>query len=90
LLRPIRPSPLILDAPSGFYHHLAELLRLETGTTQHRLHHLVREQIFEAWLIAAAFDAPIHDPLLTCQVVGRIDAKRDRFMSINRRFHGRV
>src|SRR5258705_7257167 len=61
----LRALPVqILDVHSSFDHHGAELLGLETGTAQHRLHHLVGEQIFEARLIAAAFDAPIHDPLL--------------------------
>jgi hypothetical protein len=81
------PLP-ILDASGGFKHHIAELLDLETGAAQHGLHYLVREQIFEARLIAAAFDEPIHGPLLTCQIVGRIDAKSDRFVSIDRKFHG--
>src|SRR5262249_50632666 len=55
------PPLSIPDTPRGLHHHLAELLRPETGTAQHTRHHLVREQVFEARFIAAALKALVHD-----------------------------
>ncbi len=57
-------APPVVDPTGGLDHHVANALRIEPGTAQDRCHDLVIEQIFEARLIAAAFRASGHDPLL--------------------------
>jgi len=83
------PAPRsILDPARSFHHHIAKFLRLETGTAQHGRHHLVREQIFEARLIAAAIPASSHDPLLTCAILCSLEAKHVLIVTGDRKFRG--
>src|SRR5216683_628520 len=85
---PLVIDPLVIDPLGGFDHHLAKPLRIEPGTPQYRCHHLVVEQIFEARLIAAAFGASSHGPLLTCEILCSIGGKHVRIVTGVRKFRG--
>jgi hypothetical protein len=84
---PIIDSPII-DSSGGLDHHVANSLRIEPGAAQNRFHDLVIEQICEARLIEAAFSASGHGSLLTYEILRTIAAKRVRFVTTTRRFHG--
>src|SRR5437763_3916738 len=81
-------DPPVVDTPGGRRHHVAKPLRIEPGAAQHRCHELVIEQLFEARLIAAAFVASGHGPLLTCEIARTIAAKHGLFVTRGGIFRG--
>src|SRR5437870_4829125 len=80
----------MIDPPRRLRHHVAKPLRIEPGAAQHRRHHLVGEQIFQARLIAAAVKASGHDPLLTYEILRRITRKHVLFVTPGRIFSGNL
>src|SRR5271169_7165111 len=60
----------------------------ESGAAQHRLHHRVGKQIVEARPVAAAIETLVHDVPPCSSILCTINAKHDRFMSLDRKFRG--
>src|SRR5712671_8208968 len=61
-------SGAAIKAPRGLRHHVAKGLRIEPGAAQYRGHDVVGQQFFEARLITAAVEAPVHDPSLPARL----------------------
>src|SRR5271168_4517978 len=61
---------------------------IEPGASQDRLHYRVREQIVEARPVTAAIETLVHDLPPCSSILCTIDAKHDRFMSLDRKFRG--
>jgi hypothetical protein len=84
----VAPTFSIFNPPRRLDHHLAEFGGLKTSAAKDGRHHLVREQIFEAWLITAAISVSVHDSLLTREIVCKVTAKHVRFVTADRKFRG--